>query len=140
MDAGRLLAAIPIVLLIVVGAAAVAAYFRANLSEETIKTLTESNAAYRERITILEAEHVATTAKCEAIERDNQALRAQPSVAWHKLSNALDHHHSTITEETRQLSDRITGGFTDLGQRVDSVKHDVGDVKSLVGDHRRRGA
>lgn len=132
--------AIPVALLLVTVAATVVAYFRASLAKATIDTLKESNAALAEQVTILKAEQIATTARMESVERENELLRSAPQVAFHKLSNAIDHHHAEVTRDRAEFAQSFRAAMVTVGDKLDANQHAIQDVIRLVGGHRTRDA
>ena len=133
-----LLSALPVALLLVTVAATVVAYFRASLAKATIDTLKESNAALSEQVTILKAEQLATNARMESVERENELLRSAPQVAFHKLSNAIDHHHETMMHDRQEFAESWRAAMLTIGEKLDANNRAVKDVLALVGDHRER--
>lgn len=90
-------------------AATVVAFFRANYAKATIETLRDSNTALTARVAELEAEDVRKSTKIEHLESEAVALRSYVSgtEAVRELDRKIDLYQQGLSEHRRALVARL---------------------------------
>lgn len=132
------LAAIGGVLAIVVLVAVIVAYFRVNLSQATIDTLKESNAALTTRNGELDAELLDLKPRVAALERENEVLRSAlgGKADVERIAALIEHHHDEVMADRRAFEERFTAAMVTVGERLDSNRRGITDCLNLLGAHR----
>jgi hypothetical protein len=94
---------------LLVVAATVVAFFRANYAKATIDTLRDSNTALTERVKELEAENGRQAVKIAHLEDEAVALRSYVSgtEAVARLEQKFDHYHGELTEHRGVVTERL---------------------------------
>lgn len=90
-------------------AAVVVAFFRANYAKATIDTLRDSNTALTSRVTELEAENSRQAVKLKHLEDEAEALRGYVSgtEAVRALEQKVDTYQIGLAEHRRALVERL---------------------------------
>lgn len=116
----------------------IVAYFRVNLSQATIDTLKESNAALTARNGELDSELLDIKARVGALERENESLRSalDGKADVERIAVLVEHHHEDVMADRRMFQDRFTAAMVEMGDKLDANRSAVADVKALVGGHR----
>lgn len=135
---GVWLAVLGSILGIVLVVATIVAYFRTSLAKATIDTLKESNGALQEQATILKGEFAGVKARVEALERENNTLRSALSgrADASKILDRIQAHHDEVMADRIQFENRFVEAMTEVGNRLDSTKHDIKDALALLGNKR----